>query len=142
MTWTHRYLSIGDIAFGLHAPDPESGFVRADPERAITIQHTLSGLGFGTMPPGVTATRLTIAGGSTVAVPTALADRLRNLIPGTELPIQENYTLSTGRVWVNAIVLKPFDTTSYGFQPGPDGTPLEEWFTYAGFEAVVIGRTA
>lgn len=142
MTWTNRYLTIRDINFGRHAPDPESGFVRAAPERPINIQHTLSGLGFGTMPPGVTVTRLTIAGGSTIAIPSTLADRLRNMIPGTEVNIQENYTLSTGRLWVNAIVVKAFDTTFYGVQPGPDGAPLEEWFTYTGFEAVVIGRTA
>ena len=142
MVWQDRYLRVGLVDFGLFAPDPETGFVKAAPERDLTIISLVSGLSIAQMPPNLTATRITVASGTNVAIPNAQADVLRNLMPGTQLEIAENYTLSTGRLWVNAIVTKPFDTTLHAVESGPDGTPVQQWFTYSGFEAVILGRPA
>lgn len=140
MQWQNRYLRIGGVDFGLWVPDPETGGVEASPERDLSLIASVSGLTFASLPPDVTATRLTVAGGSSIAVPNDMADRIRNLMPGTRLDIAENYTLSTGRLWVNAIVTKPFKTTLRGLETGQDSVPTEQWFTYSGFEAVILGR--
>ncbi|MFC4636997.1 hypothetical protein [Deinococcus hohokamensis] len=140
MQWQNRYLTVAGVSFGLGAPDPETGFVKAKPERNLNIIATATGLALAKLPPGIPATRISIAGGERIVIPNAQADVLRNLMPGDAVTISENYTLSTGRVWVNAIVVSPFDTTLYAVVPGPDGVPAEQLFTYSGFEAVIIGR--
>ncbi|GGL18253.1 hypothetical protein [Deinococcus radiotolerans] len=142
MNWQNRYLIVGGTHFGVAAPDPETGFVKAKPERNLTLIASAAGLSLAQLPPGITATRITVAGGTNIAVPNAVADVIRNLLPGQRVTISENYTLSTGRVWVDAIVTAPFDTTLHAVKPGPDGVPVEQYFTYSGFEALVLGGPA
>lgn len=140
MQWQDRYLRVGGVVFGENVPDPRTGYVKAVPERDLNLIALVSGLTLARLPPDITATRLSIAGGSDVAIPNDQADILRNLMPGQRLDIAENYTLSTGRLWVNCIVTKPFDTTLHAVETGPDGVPMEQHFTYSGFEAVILGR--
>lgn len=142
MNWQNRYLIVGGTHFGAAAPDPETGFVKAKPERSLSVIAAASGLSLAQLPPGITATRITVAGGTNIAVPNAVADVIRNLLPGQRLTISENYTLSTGRVWVNAFVISPFDTTLHAVPRGPDGVPTEQYFTYSGFEALILGGPA
>ncbi|MBZ9715486.1 hypothetical protein [Deinococcus multiflagellatus] len=140
MNWQDRYLTVGPVAFGPAAPDPETGYVKAKPERNLNILALASGLSLAQLPPDIQATRITIAGGTNIAVTNDQADILRNLLPGDLVTISENYTLSTGRVWVDAVVVSPFDTTLHAVQAGPDGVPVEQYWTYSGFEAVILGR--
>ncbi|GGB64413.1 hypothetical protein [Deinococcus soli (ex Cha et al. 2016)] len=151
MIWDDRYLIVQGVAFcgvawdgeewdGL--PDPRTGGVEAVPERELTLALTASGLSLAQLPPGITATRITINGGEDVAVPNAVADIIRNLLPGQRITISENYTLSTGRVWVGAIVINPFKTTVHAVETDQFGTPIEQWHTYSGFEALVLGGPA
>lgn len=144
MNWQDRYLTVAGVTFSGAdwdgVPNPRTGYVRATPERDLTLLALASGVSVAQLPPDVQVTRLSIAGGEDVVIPNAQADALRNLLPGQRVTISENYTLSTGRVWVNAIVTSPFDTTLHAVDTGPDGVPTEQYFTYSGFEAVIIGR--
>ncbi|WP_189062876.1 hypothetical protein, partial [Deinococcus arenae] len=44
MNWQNRYLIVGGTHFGAAAPDPETGFVKAKPERSLSVIAAASGL--------------------------------------------------------------------------------------------------